>query len=46
VVAVDSNAYYARPGPRLAEGTAQLAFLLHPELAADPGLPCLELFAG
>jgi iron complex transport system substrate-binding protein len=42
-VAVDSNAYYARPGPRVAEGVAQLAFLIHPELVADPGLPYVEL---
>jgi iron complex transport system substrate-binding protein len=45
-VAVDSNAYYARPGPRVADGVAQLAFLIRPELAADPGLPYLELAAG
>ena len=44
-VAVDSNAYYARPAPRLAEGVAQLAFLIHPELVADPGLPYHELEA-
>jgi iron complex transport system substrate-binding protein len=43
VVAVDANAYYARPAPRLAEGVAQLAFLIHPELAEDPGLPYVEL---
>ena len=42
-VAVDSNAYYARPGPRVADGIAQLAHLIHPELAADPGLPFVEL---
>ena len=42
-VAVDSNAYYARPAPRLADGVAQLAFLIHPELADDPGLPYREL---
>jgi iron complex transport system substrate-binding protein len=42
-VAVDSNAHYARPGPRVADGIAQLAFLLHPKLADDPGLPYLEL---
>jgi iron complex transport system substrate-binding protein len=42
-VAVDSNAYYARPAPRLADGTAQLAFLIHPDLADDPGLPLVEL---
>ncbi len=43
-VAVDSNAYYARPAPRVADGVAQLAFLIHPELVADPGLPYVELF--
>lgn len=42
-VAVDSNAYYARPGPRLADGVAQLAHLIHPELVSDPGLPYVEL---
>jgi iron complex transport system substrate-binding protein len=45
VVAVDSNAYYARPAPRLADGVAQLAFLIHPDLVDDPGLPYLELGA-
>jgi iron complex transport system substrate-binding protein len=42
-VAVDSNAYFARPGPRLADGVTQLAFLIHPELVDDPGLPFVEL---
>jgi iron complex transport system substrate-binding protein len=42
-VAVDSNAYYARPTPRLADGIAQLAFLIHPDLVDDPGLPYVEL---
>lgn len=42
-VAVDANAYYSRPAPRLAEGVAQLAFLLHPDAAADPGLPWIEV---
>jgi iron complex transport system substrate-binding protein len=42
-VAVDSNAYYARPAPRVADGVAQLAFLIHPELVDDPGLPYVEL---
>jgi iron complex transport system substrate-binding protein len=42
-VAVDSNAYYARPAPRLADGVRQLAFLFHPDLADDPGLPYVEL---
>jgi iron complex transport system substrate-binding protein len=43
VVAVDANAYYARPAPRVADGVAQLAFLIHPELVEDPGLPYVEL---
>jgi iron complex transport system substrate-binding protein len=42
-VAVDANAYYSRPAPRLADGVAQLAHLLHPEAAPDPGLPAIEL---
>lgn len=42
-VAVDSNAYYARPAPRVVDGVAQLAFLIHPELIDDPGLPYVEL---
>jgi iron complex transport system substrate-binding protein len=42
-VAVDANAHYSRPAPRLAEGVAQLAHLLHPEAAPDPGLPAIEL---
>jgi iron complex transport system substrate-binding protein len=44
-VAVDSNAYYARPAPRVADGVAQLGFLIHPELVPDPRLPYLELVA-
>jgi iron complex transport system substrate-binding protein len=43
VVAVDANAYYARPAPRLADGVAQLAHLIHPDLADDPGLPYVEV---
>jgi iron complex transport system substrate-binding protein len=42
-VAVDSNAYYARPAPRVADGVEQLAFLIHPELVSDPGLPYVDL---
>jgi iron complex transport system substrate-binding protein len=30
--AVDANAYFSRPGPRLAEGAALLAHLFHPGL--------------
>jgi iron complex transport system substrate-binding protein len=44
-VAVDSNAYYARPAPRIADGVAQLAFLIHPHHIDDPGLPYVELAA-
>ena len=43
VIAVDGDAYYSRPGPRLADGVRQLAHLLHPELAPDPGLPAVPL---
>jgi len=47
-VAVDGDAYYSRPAPRLADGVAQLAHLLHPERAPDPELPeiWLERAAG
>lgn len=36
VYAVDANAYFARPGPRVAEGIELLAHLFHPELFAWP----------
>ncbi len=45
VVAVDANAYYSRPAPRVADGVCQLAHLLHPEDVPDPGLPHVELGA-
>jgi iron complex transport system substrate-binding protein len=32
VFAVNANSYFARPGPRVIEGTELLAHLLHPEL--------------
>jgi iron complex transport system substrate-binding protein len=32
-VSVDANAYFSRPAPRIAEGVAQLAGILHPEPA-------------
>jgi iron complex transport system substrate-binding protein len=32
VFAVDANAYFSRPGPRLSDGVALLAHLLHPDL--------------
>ena len=36
VYAVDANAYFARPGPRVAEGVELLAHLFHPERVAWP----------
>ena len=36
VVAVDANAYFARPGPRVAEGVELLAHIFHPELFEWP----------
>jgi hypothetical protein len=43
---VDGDAYYSRPAPRLADGVRQLAYLLHPAIAPDPGLPLIELTGG
>lgn len=37
VYAVDANSYFARPGPRVIEGTELLAHLIHPELFAWNG---------
>lgn len=42
-VAVDANAYYSRPAPRVADGVAQLGHLLHPAAVPDPGLPWIEI---
>jgi iron complex transport system substrate-binding protein len=42
-VCVDANAYYSRPAPRIADGVAQLAHLLHPDAAPDPGMPAIRL---
>lgn len=39
VYAVDANSYFARPGPRVVEGTELLARLLHPALFAWNGPP-------
>src|SRR3954447_19531450 len=44
-VAVDGDGYYSRPAPRLAAGVQQLAHLLHPGVAPDPGLPAIRLNA-
>ncbi|HEU0195318.1 MAG TPA: ABC transporter substrate-binding protein [Gaiellales bacterium] len=42
VVAVHADAFYSRPAPRIADGVAQLAHLLHPDAVADPGLPAIS----
>jgi iron complex transport system substrate-binding protein len=42
-VAVDGDAYYSRPAPRLADGVRQLAHLMHPDAVPDPGLPAIPL---
>jgi len=34
--AVNANAYFSRPGPRLVEGTRILAHILHPDRVAPP----------
>jgi iron complex transport system substrate-binding protein len=44
-VAVDGEAFFSRPGPRLADGVALLGHLLHPDVVPDPGLPARELEA-
>jgi iron complex transport system substrate-binding protein len=43
VVAVDGDAYFSRPAPRLAQGVQQLAHIFHPDAVPDPGLPAVEL---
>ena len=45
-VAVDGDAYYSRPAPRLAAGVRQLAHLFHSGVAPDPGLPEIPLRKG
>lgn len=39
VYVADANAYFARPGPRVVDGTKLLAHLIHPELFAWTGEP-------
>lgn len=39
VYVVDANAYFARPGPRVVDGTELLAHLIHPELFDWRGRP-------
>lgn len=43
VVAVDANAYFSRPAPRVADGVAQLGFLTHPDVVPDPGMPRINV---
>jgi iron complex transport system substrate-binding protein len=45
VFAVDANAYFARPGPRVAEGIELLAHIFHPELVEwkEDNQPWLEV---
>ncbi len=45
VYAVDANSYFARPGPRVVEGTELLAHILHPDLFdwKGPGAAFLRL---
>ena len=38
-VAVDGDAYYSRPAPRLADAVRQLAHLVHPNAYRIPGCP-------
>ena len=45
-VVVDGDAYYSRPGPRVADGIRQLGHLLHPSRVEDPGLPAVVLPLG
>jgi iron complex transport system substrate-binding protein len=42
-VVVDGDAHFSRPAPRIADGVRQLAYLIHPQAVADPGLPYAEL---
>jgi iron complex transport system substrate-binding protein len=38
VYAVDANSYFARPGPRVVEGSELLAHLIHPQTFSSNGL--------
>jgi iron complex transport system substrate-binding protein len=42
VYAVDANSYFARPGPRVVEGTELLAHLIHPTRFAWNGPPAFR----
>jgi iron complex transport system substrate-binding protein len=43
VVAVDANAHFSRPGPRVADGVELLAHVLHPKAVPDPGFAFARL---
>ncbi len=36
IVAVDANAFFSRPGPRLIDGLELLGWILHPDLLPEP----------
>jgi iron complex transport system substrate-binding protein len=36
IVAVDANAYFSRPGPRLIDALELLAYIIHPDLITEP----------
>jgi len=39
IFALDANSYFSRPGPRLADGIAILAHILHPEIFLADSVP-------
>ncbi len=43
IFALDANSYFSRPGPRLADGIAILAHILHPEIFSGDSLPPASL---
>ena len=43
VWAVDANASYARPGPRLVDGIETLAAVLHPDAVTSPAPGAVRL---
>ena len=46
IIAVDGNAYFSRPGPRLVDGVELLASLLHPGVVLPPpGAAAIEVRA-
>ena len=46
IYAVDANAYFSRPGPRVVDGVELLSVMLHPEALGEASASgALELFA-